>query len=53
VSTGKSHVIEAGPKLKVLASSDLERGGNGATPAISEGCIYIRDFDFLYCLGKK
>jgi outer membrane protein assembly factor BamB len=51
-STGNSYVIKAGPTLEILASSKLPGGGNGSSAAISAGRIFVRDFDFLYCLGK-
>ena len=53
VSTGKGYVVKAGPTLEILASNDLGGGANTASPAIADGRIYTRDFDFLYCLGKK
>ena len=52
ISTGNSYVIKAGPTLEILASSKLPGGGNGSSAAISAGRIFVRDFDFLYCLGK-
>ena len=52
-STGKSYVIKAGPTLEVLGSGDLSGWGNGSSPAVSGGRIYVRDFEFLYCLGMK
>lgn len=53
VSTGKSYVIKAEAALEVLGKGDLRGSGNGSSPALSGGRIFIRDFDFLYCLGKK
>jgi len=53
VSTGKSYVIKAAPALEVLGKGDLRGSGNGSSPAVSGGRIFIRDFDFLYCLGRK
>lgn len=52
-STGKSHVLKAGPTLEVLGQGDLGGWGNGSSPAVSAGKIFLRDFEFLYCLGKK
>jgi outer membrane protein assembly factor BamB len=52
-STGKSYVIKAAAALEVLGTGDLGGSGNGSSPAVSGGRIFIRDFDFLYCLGKK
>jgi len=53
VSTGKSYVIKAALALEVLGTGDLRGSGNGSSPAVSGGRIFIRDFEFLYCLGKK
>lgn len=52
-TTGKSYVIKAAAPLDVLGRGDLGGSGNGSSPAVSGGRIFIRDFDFLYCLGKK
>jgi outer membrane protein assembly factor BamB len=53
VSTGKSYVIKAGPTLEILGGGNLGGGGNGSSPAISTGRIFVRDFEFLWCLGGK
>ena len=52
VSTGKSYVLRAGPRLEVIGGGNLYGGGNGSSPAVSNGRIFVRDFEFLYCLGK-
>lgn len=52
VSTGKSYVLKAGPRLEVIGGGNLYGGGNGSSPAVSNGRIFVRDFEFLYCLGK-
>jgi outer membrane protein assembly factor BamB len=49
----KSYVIQAGPKLEVLATNELAGGNTGASPAVANGRLYIRDRDTLYCIGKK
>ena len=54
-STGASHVIETGPELKILGSSEKLAGSNGndgASPAVANGRIYMRNFDWLYCIGQ-
>ena len=51
-STGKSYVIQTGPKLEILGSGDLGGGGGGASPAIAHGRIFLRDGENLYCIGK-
>jgi outer membrane protein assembly factor BamB len=53
VSTGTSYVIKAGPKLEILGGGNLGGWGNGSSAAVSGGRIFVRDFEFLYCLGKK
>lgn len=53
VSTGKSYVIQAGPKFEIVGGGDLGGWGNGSSPAVSNGRIFVRDFDFLWCLGNQ
>jgi outer membrane protein assembly factor BamB len=52
LSTGKSYVLKAGPKFEVIGGGDLRGWGNGSSPAVSNGRIFVRDFEFLWCLGK-
>jgi len=57
-SASKSVVINASPKLNVLATNVLEDsrgegGSNGPSAAVSEGRIFVRSPRFLYCVGKK
>ena len=51
-SAGKSYVIQAGPKLNILAKNDLSDGCS-ASPAVAEGRIYLKGRQYLYCIGKK
>jgi len=53
VSTGKSYVLKAGPTLETIGGGNLNGWGNGSSPAVSAGRIFVRDFEFLWCLGKK
>jgi len=53
VSTGRSYVIKVGPRLEVLGSGNLGGWGNGSSAAVSGGRIFVRDFRFLYCIGRK
>ncbi len=62
LTSGKSHIIKAGPKLEIVATNDLGGygGNNGPSPAIANGRIFVRDAEsagtagaFLYCIGKK
>jgi outer membrane protein assembly factor BamB len=55
-SAGVSYVIEAGPTLKVLATNRIGQGSsgnNGGSPAVANGRLYVRNFEFLYCIGDK
>jgi outer membrane protein assembly factor BamB len=49
---GKSTVIQAGPQLKVLAVNDLG-DPNHASPAISNGRIFIAGLKYLYCIETR
>src|SRR5262249_49394878 len=58
VTTGKSYVTKAGPKLASIrrdaVRGDGVRGWDlGSSPAVSKGRIFVRDGDGLYCIGKK
>lgn len=52
---GIVHVVEAKPEFKVIASNDLtfDRSGFGATPAVSDGCLFLRSHTHLYCVGPN
>lgn len=45
-------VLEAGPEQKVLAVNDLD-DETEATPAIEDGCLYIRTKGGLYAFGAS
>ena len=49
---GKAVVLEAGADWKVLRTNDLGEDVY-ATPAIGQGCLYIRTASRLYCFGGK
>jgi outer membrane protein assembly factor BamB len=51
-SAGKSVVIEAGPELKILATSDLG-DPSLASAAVADGCIFLKGKSFLYAIGKQ
>lgn len=53
VSTGKCYVIKAGPKFEIIGGGQLGGWDIGASPAVSDGRIFVRDNDCLYCIGKK
>jgi outer membrane protein assembly factor BamB len=48
---GKVSVLKAGPEWEVLGVNDLGEEIH-ATPALSEGRIYVRTRSSLYCFGK-
>jgi len=50
---GDIHTVQAAPKYKLLATSKLPEATQ-ATPAIANGCMYIRTVNHLICVpGKK
>jgi outer membrane protein assembly factor BamB len=53
VSTGRSYVLKVGPRPEILGGGDLQGWGNGSSPAVSNGRIFVRDFENLWCIGKK
>ncbi|QDT11982.1 PQQ-binding-like beta-propeller repeat protein [Planctomycetes bacterium K23_9] len=54
-NSGMVHVIEAKPEFKVLASNNItfDRSGFGATPAVSDECLFLRSNTTLYCVGAN
>lgn len=49
---GKTIVLKPNPeKLEVIGTNDLGEGSN-ATPAVSNGEIFIRTFKGLYCIAE-
>ena len=48
---GKVAVLKAGPDWDLLAVNDLGEG-SFATPALSQGRIYLRTDEALYCFGS-
>lgn len=49
---GQTVVVKAGPKFEVLAVNQLE-GYTLSSPAISDGQLFLRTADWLYCVGKR
>ena len=49
---GRTTVVELGDKPKILAKNDLD-DTILATPAIANGCLYLRSDKYLYCIGSK
>ena len=51
-SAGKSYVVKAGQKFEVLATNDLGDASE-ASPAVSDGRIFLKGKQYLWCVGKK
>lgn len=49
----KTYVVKAGEKFEILATNDLRGGNNGSSPAVSNGRIFIRGNEWLFCIGTK
>jgi outer membrane protein assembly factor BamB len=45
-------VIKPGPEFQYIAKNDIGEKMN-ASPAISNGKIYIRGYEHLFCIGSK
>jgi hypothetical protein len=43
-------VVKAGPKFEIVAQNDLGET-QSASPAISNGTIYLRTFEALWAIG--
>lgn len=52
-SSGRSYVIKAGPKFELLATNDLGEGNPFATPAVSNGRLFIKGRNYLWCIAAK
>jgi outer membrane protein assembly factor BamB len=49
---GKSTVVEAGAKFKIVAENKLDEGMS-ASPAVSGDALYLRTENSLYCIKNK
>ncbi len=49
---GLTSVVKAGPKFEILAENPLNDYCL-SSPAISDGQIFVRTTQFLYCIGKR
>lgn len=54
-NAGKVHVIAATSEFKLIATNDMsfDKSGFGATPAVSDGCLFLRSNTHLYCVGQE
>lgn len=50
--SGITYVIRQGPEFEIIAKNMLE-DGNFASPAISDNEIFIRGFQYLYCISSE
>ncbi|UCG56539.1 MAG: PQQ-binding-like beta-propeller repeat protein [Phycisphaerales bacterium] len=51
-NAGKSYVIQAGPKFRVLAVNDLG-DGNHPSPAVGKRRMFLVGMNNLFCVGSK
>ncbi|MFO0879177.1 MAG: PQQ-binding-like beta-propeller repeat protein [Gemmataceae bacterium] len=49
---GRTFVVELGEKPRVIARNDLD-DTIITTPAVANGCLYLRSDKYLYCIGPK
>jgi hypothetical protein len=49
---GVMHVVRAGPKYELVARNELGEKAY-ASPALSDGHIFLRGFEHLYCIGQS
>src|SRR5262249_22108024 len=53
-SSVRSYAIKAGPEFKLLATNDLEQGDQDyASAAVSDGRIFIKSRNSMWCIGTK
>ncbi len=51
---GETFVLAAGPKFEILAKNSFSDDSTwNASPAISQGQLFLRSNKALYCIGKK
>lgn len=53
--TDGTFVVDAAPKFKLVGTNKIESDETrfDATPAISDGRLYLRSNEAVYCIGKK
>ncbi len=51
---GTCHVLAAQPNYNLLATNRFESDSSGfnATPALSNGQMFVRSNQYLYCIGS-
>ena len=51
--SGETYVYAAGPEFKLLGQNHFTDGGDfSATPAVSDGQLFIRSSKYLYCVAE-
>ena len=50
---GMVSVVKAGQQFEILAENAMNESQCLSTPAISDGQIFIRTAQYLYCIGKR
>jgi outer membrane protein assembly factor BamB len=51
-SSGKTFVVQAGPKFELLATNDLG-DPSSSSGAVSDGKLILKGRKYLFCVGKK
>ena len=51
--TAQAAVVKAGPQFEILAENEMNEAQCLSSPAISDGQIFIRTAQYLYCVGKR
>jgi outer membrane protein assembly factor BamB len=52
-TAGMSYVIKPGGKLEIIAKNEMNDPNPAASPAVSDGMIFLRGMKYLYCIAKK
>ncbi len=50
---GMTTVVKTGPQFEILAENAFNESRCLSSPAISDGQIFIRTAQYLYCIGKR
>ncbi len=51
-ASGTTHVIGSGPQYELLASNEIDEQA-WSSPSVSDGKLYLRTIDHLFCIGEK
>jgi hypothetical protein len=50
--SGEVFVIKAGPQLEILATNPAQDEITCASPAVSDGEVFLRTYKALWCFGE-